>query len=424
MFASIRPVRALRRVIGAVLLPPTIALAGCGDDGYTGIPVVEETGPAVQFGIWVPGANDTCTPEIHDRYSVVGPDGKRYNTWHPPVDPGTGCTFGHEHGRDPRGSQLYGSVGPIPFGLANEALETWDPQNPRREDHFGHKIDWENDVEFVRQDGLSGALFSVKCDILAKLHQGTHSKDAFTNNLHEITYHLECTDGTQMHITMMSAIGTPGGFTRTCDGQRVEVGVPAPANSPNGGGQRVIPDRTCVDQNLYVGANQRADYNEALHESWQTSNTIRTEGGRNLVHFDPYFQVFSPSRFYDPAAPNITGRPIAECDLLNPARELNNDLCAESTNDGALTGLAFDDPRSRFNGVRRFIDVNSNDIDNEDGPTVWYSDPFGRNARKDPFPGSVRQWISKTSNDYGFNVNGPAIGFNRNYGAASVHAPN
>jgi hypothetical protein len=27
-------------------------------------------------------------------------------------------------------------------------------------------------------------------------------------------------------------------------------------------------------------------------------------------------------------------------------------------------------------------------------------------------------------NDYGFNVNGPAIGFDRNYGAASVHAPN
>ncbi|MBL8978331.1 MAG: hypothetical protein JNM53_07960 [Gemmatimonadetes bacterium] len=416
--------RTFRRLVAGALIPPTVLLAACGDGGYTGISPVEETGPAVQFGIWVPGTGDTCTPTEHDRYSVVGPDGKRYNTWHPPVDPATGCSFGHEHGRDPRGSKLFGRTGPIPFGLANEALETWDPQNPRREDHFGHKVDWENDVEFVRKDGLTGALFSVKCDVLAKLHQGTHSKDAFTNNLHEIAYHIQCTDGTEMHVTLMSAIGQAGGFNRTCDRQRVDVGVPSPANSPNGGGQRIIPDRTCVDQHLHVGPNQRADYNAALHESWETSNSVRTEGGRTVAHFNPYFQVFFPSRFYDPAAVNITGRPIAECDVLDPSRDLNNDLCAQSTNDGTLTGLAFDDARSRFNGVRRFIDVNDNNIDNEDGPTVWYTDPFGRNGRKDPFPGSVRQWIGKTKNEYGFNVNGPAIGFNRNYGAASVHAPN
>jgi hypothetical protein len=417
--------RVAHRTVAGLLIPPTALLAGCGDAGYTGIGPVQETGPAVQYNIWVPGATDTCTPEIHNRYSVVGPDGKRYNTWHPPVDPGSGCSFGHEHGRDPRGSDLYARVGPIPFGLANEALEAFDPQNPRREDHFGHKIDWQNNIEFVREDGVTGAIFSVKCDLLAKLHQGTHSKDAFTNNLHEITYHLECTDGAEMHITMMSAIGTPGGFTRTCDGQRIEVGAPVPANSRNGGGQRIIPDRLCVDQFMHVGPGQRADYSDALHESWQTSNTIRTESGRTVAHFDPYFQVFFPSRFHDPAAPNVTGRPIAECDTMDPSRDRpSNDLCDLSTNDGALTGLTFDDPRSRFNGVRRFIDVNNNDIDNKDGPEVWYTDPFGRNAQRNPFPGSIRQWIAKVKNDYGFNVNGPAIGFDRDYGHATVHAPN
>jgi hypothetical protein len=416
--------RSIRRAVSVFLLPPTAVLTACGDNGFTGIEPVQETGQAVQFGIWTPGSNDTCTKEIHDRYSVVALDGKRYNTWHPPVDPETGCTFGHEHGRDPRGSRLYSKVGPIPFGMANEALETWDPQNVRHEDHFGHKIDWENNIEFVRQDGLTGALFSVKCDVLAKLHQGTHSKDAFTNNLHEIVYHLSCTDGTEMHITMMSAIGTPGGFTRTCDGARVEVGAPVPANSPNGGGQRVIPDRTCVDQFMRVGPGQRADYNQALHESWQTSNTVRTDDGRTIAHFNPYFQVFFPSRFYDPAAANITGRPIAECDLLDPARNHNNDLCDQSTSNGTLTGLPFDDPRSEFNGVRRFIDINDNNLDNKDGPEQWYTDPFGRHASQHPFPGSLRQWVAKVKNDYGFNVNGPAIGFDRDYGAPSVHAPN
>jgi len=415
----------LRQLAGGLLLPPVALLGGCADGGYAGVGPVKETGPAVQFGIWTPGPNDTCTPAQHDAYSVVGPDGKRYNTWHPPVDPVSGCTFGHEHGRDPRGSKLYGRVGPIPFGLANEALETWDPQNPRREDHFGHKIDWENDVEFVRKDGVTGALFSVKCNVLAKLHQGTHSKDAFTNNLHEVAYHLECTDGTEMHVTLMSAIGTAGEFVRTCDGQSIAVGAPTPANSPNGGGQRRIPDRTCVDQFMHVGAGQRPDYDRALHESWETSNTIRTDRGRTVAHFNPYFQVFSPSRFYDPGVAGITGRPIAECDVMDPGQNRsNNDLCDLSTNDGQLAGLSYDDARSRFNGVRRFIDINDNNIDNADGPSVWYTDPFGRHASKDPFPGSIRQWVAKVKNDYGFSVNGPVIGSNRNYGAPSVHAPN
>jgi hypothetical protein len=416
--------RALRRVVASLVILPAALIAGCGEDGYTGTGPVREIGPAVQFGIWVPDSNDTCTPAIHDQYSVVGPDGKRYNTWHPPVDPVTGCSFGHEHGRDPRGSRLYAQVGPIPFGLANEALETWDPQHVRHEDHFGHKIDWENGVEFVRSNGLTGALFSVKCDMLVKLHQGTHSKDAFTNNLHEIAYHISCNDGTEMHVTLLSAIGDPGGFTRTCDGQRVDVGPPVPSNSPNGGGQRIIPDRTCVDQFMHVGPGQRADYDRALHESWQTSNTIRTASGHTIAHFNPYFQVFFPSRFFDSAAVNITGRPLSECDLLDPARDRTDDLCDASTASGALTGLPFDDPRSQFNGVLRFVDINDNNIDNKDGENVWYTDPFGHNAAKQPFPGSIRQWVAKVNNDYGFNPNGPAIGFDRNYGAPSVHAPN
>ncbi|HEY6209718.1 MAG TPA: hypothetical protein VIW28_11700 [Gemmatimonadales bacterium] len=46
---------------------------------------------------------------------MVGPDGKLHPTWHPPIDPATGCSFGPDHGRDPRGSALYAQVGPIPF---------------------------------------------------------------------------------------------------------------------------------------------------------------------------------------------------------------------------------------------------------------------------------------------------------------------
>ena len=127
----------------------TIVLAACGSGDTGGIDPA--TAPrSIAMSAWTPGTNDTCTREIHDQYAVVGPDGKLYPTWHPPVDPATGCSFGHDHGRDPRGSDLYDESGPIPFGYANEQLVAFDPANPRNEDHVGHKVEWENDVELDR----------------------------------------------------------------------------------------------------------------------------------------------------------------------------------------------------------------------------------------------------------------------------------
>src|SRR5260370_1317435 len=199
------------------LLLLTVFVAGCET-----IPVAPDYGPAtgnaVSFGIWAPGARDDCTAAQHDAYSVVGPDHKRYPTWHPPIDPVTGCSFGHDHGRGPRGSALYREVGPIPFGYANEQLDVYDPLTTRHEDHFGHKIEWQNNVPMHFGSNTGGAKFDVHCDVLTKLHQGTHSKDAFTNNLHELVYHIRCTDGTELHIRMLAATGRPGLFTRSCHG--------------------------------------------------------------------------------------------------------------------------------------------------------------------------------------------------------------
>src|SRR6266516_230970 len=177
-----------------LLLLPALALLACRDTPATpggGTP----TGFAQSYGVWTPGPRDDCTAEIHNAYSVVGPDGKLYPTWHPPVDSATGCSFGHDHGRDPRGSALYAMVGPIPFGYANEQLDVYDPANPRHEDHFGHKVEWENGVRLHFGSAAADAMFDIRCDVLVKLHQGTHSKDAFTNNLHELAYHVRCSDG-------------------------------------------------------------------------------------------------------------------------------------------------------------------------------------------------------------------------------------
>src|SRR5687767_6772622 len=109
------------------------------------------------FSIWKPGSHDTCTQEQHDAYSVLGPDGKAYPTWHPATGPG-GCSFGHEHGRNPRDSDLYGDLGGLPFGYASEMLAISDPAHPRDEDHVGHKVEWENDLQLsFAGDGVAAS---------------------------------------------------------------------------------------------------------------------------------------------------------------------------------------------------------------------------------------------------------------------------
>ena len=414
-----RPIRVLRPYL---VLMAIIAVLSCESNGLF-VPG-EATGFGTAYGIWQPGPTDTCTKEQHDRYAVTGPDGKLYPTWHPPVEPGSGCRFGHEHGRDPRGSDLFRDVGPIPFAYANDRLDIYDPLTARHEDHVGHKIEWENDVR-LDFGGTAGAVLDVTCDVLTKLHQGTHSKDAFTNNLHELVYHIRCNDGTAMSVTMLAAIGTPGEFVVSCDRERhITVGPAKPVNSPKGGGKRALPDRSCVDRHVMVPSGRESNFSTGLHESWETSNSIRTVDGHTVASFDPYFQVFRPSRFYDASRPDAVGRPIEVCyETTSLGLRARGDECDESTGNGAIAGVRYDDPRSQFNGVHRVVDINGNRIRNEDGPEIWYTDPFGRNARTDPFPGSIRQFIAKVDNS-GREGHGPGIGRNRDHGGPGVRAPN
>lgn len=418
-----RPRRTSRAIAGLSFAALTLLSACGGSDGSGGgLGGGDDVNapPSRAFGIWNPGPNDTCTKDQHDAYATVGPDGKRYPTWHPPTGPG-GCTFGHEHGRDPSGSNLYAKVGPIPFGYANEALATFDPQNVRDEDHFGHKVEWQNDVTISK-----GGILEAHCDVLTKLHQGTHSKDAFSNNVHELVYAVRCSDGTDLHATLLTAIGKPGEFKRGCDRDvTITVGPAVPANSPTGGGFRAIADRFCVEQHMLVAAGQTSDFDAALHENWETSSSIRAkEGNRELASFNPYFQVSTPSRFYDATKPNVTGRPIDICyEAGANGTSGRGGLCAESTDSGRVAGVTFDDPRSKFNGADHFMDLNQTNMSNDGGPEIWYTDPYGRNGQTTEFPGSVRQRIKAITNSVG-GLDGPQIGRNRTYAGVGTRAPN
>jgi hypothetical protein len=284
-------------------------------------------------------------------------------------------------------------------------------------------MEWENDVLM----NTGSALFEIRCDVLVKMHQGSHSKDAFTNNLHELSWHARCSDGTELHATFLTPIGDAGELARSCDGDvRVDVGTPNPTNSPDGGGRRLIPDRTCVEQHILVAEGDRSSFGSGLRESWQLSHSLRTESGGRLASVGPYFNVFNPSRFYDPAMPDGVGRPIDVCyEVTEDGRRAQGGLCDESTAEGTVLDVAFDDPRSAFDGARRDFDINSIRISNSDGPQVWYTDPFGKNGRTESFPGSIMQFIAQFDNE-DVTPSGPSIGRDRDYGGegTGVHAPN
>jgi hypothetical protein len=75
--------------------------------------------------------------------------------------------------------------------------------------------------------------------------------------------------------------------------------------------------------------------------------------------------------------------------------------------------------------VRRQVDINENLVRNSDGPSIWYTDPFGEHGRTEPFPGSVRQWVARINNDRGdLQLEGPTLGRERDYGSTRTHAPN
>ncbi|MDA0162378.1 hypothetical protein OM076_19050 [Solirubrobacter ginsenosidimutans] len=382
---------------------------------------------------WVPTAYDTCPAALHDRFSVIGPDGKRYPTWHPPTitNPATGkpCTFGHEHGDDPRTSDIaqwtsehlaaagYEPFAGIPFGLAAEALNAWADQHPgtakRSEDHVGYKVDVANDVQLLGEDG--GAL-GVTCDYLTVVHQGSHSPDALSNNAHELLYATRCTDGTELISTTLSRFGDPGQYERSCDpATRIQT---TDNGYPDGDGERLIPDRTCVERNVLVPAGRTTSV-WALYEKWTSANTLTTAQGDTLARFDSGFGVFNPSRYAN--ADNSISRTLPLC--RETAADGDRADGVDCTNANLLGVTAFDDPRSPFDGTRRDLYLAGTTVTNTGGNRRYWTDPYGGNASTTPFAGGVCQLVSSTGNP-GQKTSGQVFGRNKSFDADGVHAPN
>lgn len=374
------------------------------------------------YGAWNPTSFDTCPKQLHDTYWSIGDDAKTYPTWHPPVgiDPATNqqCTFGHEHGLDPRTSPHFLTQGAPTFGRANEGLQggaNVTSADYRLEDHVGFKVavfryqgSWQNtanDANMATAQPMAG----VWCDIMMQYHQGTHSPDAFSNHLHELKYDSKCSAATgvdagkypgnpvttDVHVRALVPLGEGGKYTNNCTSQKVVTTAAIPASGPhtNPGsgtvdGERNIP---CLKENWSNG-DQRFNqtwgpkYLGDLRELWTYGLNIQSPHG--TIQVGPYVGVFNPARVVDPAN-NALVQSINQCYRTDNFRN-HAPVCTDVK---AVPGtVSWNDPRSPFNGTLRSFAPKATYIWNNAATSrVWYSDAYGRYPSYTTFAGSIRQ---------------------------------
>ncbi|MCD7100706.1 MSCRAMM family adhesin SdrC [Pseudoclavibacter sp. 13-3] len=419
--------------------------SGHGDDAGAAADPTEQsfvTGWSPEGATKVSGTMPECSVELHAQYAVHGADGRLYDGWHPSVvtDPATGaqCTFGHEHGDDPKSSDIYefaaaqfGSGEGIPFGTVNHASDeyaeaTGETVKHRHEDHVGHKVFVANDVALVREDragyATDAAGAPIVCDYLIEFHQGSHSADALSNNAHQIMYAAKCSDGTQVAMQALARMGQANSFTEKCSGALVQTSGSGLESSDVG--LRVIPDVACATSAAQSGPAADADV-WGLYELWETDTTVEMPDGGS-VRFDPWFGVRNPSRVA--SVTGGVGSATATVSLFDsttsqgwpwsaiaPGLELNQKSAA-----------------SPFNGAQRdfylgqtTVTVGSTAHDHgTEG--VFYTDPYGGHASTTAFPGSVRQYAAHHDTSSLPAIERWNSGFGKDYGSAQtgVHAAN
>lgn len=377
-----------------------------------------------------------CSKDVHAEYWTYGPDGKVYPTWHPTRD-SSGCYFGHEHGDDPRNaSALTTRYGWPAFGFTSERLmeSATSASSHRHEDHVGHKIVAMTNVKAIQGDDGS-ALFApsgstvATCDLMIKFHQGTHSPDAFTNNMHEVLLNQSCarSDGSRFETSYSALMpfGDPGTFaTHDCPGpflsRTVNAGTAVPADSPQDPSSigRLITAEDCAqairDHKLRydpISGGQVPLDSDQLHEFWFGTGQI--SGAGVSFKISPLLYSLRPSRYYDPSKPNNLGRQVDLC--KDPT--IGGDPCDIVRRAGG--NVAWDDPKSPFNGALRDVRIGAVTQTAASGGVTVYTDAYGRNASTTPFAGSIKQYFSGNSGS-GIYLRAAL----KDWTATGVHAPN
>lgn len=424
---------------------------GGGHDGHEETPVPAGESSAYARG-WNPTEYDTCTRAEHESYAVTGVDGKLYPSWHPAVhtrSDGSTCTFGHEHGDDPRNSDVfewaveqYRTENPaangIPFGYGSEQLSVYSTANNstyhRHEDDPGHKVVVANDqdmgVTFTDRWGDTQAL---SCDTLIKAHQGSHSSDATKNNTHELVYALACNDGSKVLTTVMTNYGNSNELLSSCTRPFIAEHGPARAVEtlgsilPDGeGGSRLIPTADCIQTYVTQGTENGAAGSAiddrrgspassangwwwAGYEQWQSFTSLETVDGKEIARFEPWFGLQNPSRYYTGNGPTDTTVGYLN-DLAWEEGPHQQWSPWKEQRAASATKIDRKSPQAWFKGSIRDAWLTTTKVDNRDATSaVIHTNPWGKEGQAKPFEGSIRTYVSRTSNTDHVTTTTPSV---------------
>jgi hypothetical protein len=431
---SPRTTLALRTAAGLAALA---FLTGSAVVSCKGDPVGSSTEPdnrpdSASMGRWTP-ATDTarfpkeCTKEVHDSYYVIGPDGRKYPTWHPPthVDATTGavCYFGHEHGDNPAGSVLWNDLRRHFAWDANgnASIEESEWNNARTGLPFGYPAEYGGTPAVILHDSYKVALangvarqrlvngtaedFGLVCNQLLAYAHDTQSAYGFTEARHPITYAIDCSgSGDSAGYLAKMIVSVMADFSAaTAD----------PARTGEVAAGRDIPAATTqVWPNAFVLPGQSSDLIAALEERWNTIVTLRTAGGTELARLNPGLVNRTPARHRSGAAGvqsidlcysglNASGTLVSDpAQAGTVVRQVrgSNTSCALLSPTGPATTLSqrigFDARDAVFKGCDRQVVFRTQSIRNGTGPATWYTDPNGGDARTTGFAGSIRQLLA------------------------------
>ncbi len=429
---------------------------GSGGGGTDSMPQDAPPGPDIVrsagFGNFPSTHLTSSCVQLHNRYWVQGPgagtntnpsasENKAYHTWHPAItnhpESNEVCDFGHEHGTNPQhapGDVFDLSGGWPAFGYAADVAN-----GHRHEDHVGHKV---SVAHFRASIGnaaaplddptvpgtTDGALYDAgfECDWLSKIHQGSHSLDAFANHLHEYFLTVRCLDGlnsqgvmdgqtvgTEFSVKVMYTYGKPNEFNEmNCGG-----GATFSASALTGPeGQSVMPAHQLLPLGNHSPNNREFSCSSAVE--WQTVEgidqvdlwtqliKIKRPDGHAALMLQPYYIVKNPARvieqFDSASGPSNVIRTIDVC-YSDDGSRLIRPFCL-----GAPEAKPdWKSPDSPFNGTFRAINFKSAPVENAGGPARFCTTAFGfavpssgDEAVDHCGPGQILQTVAPFDNDW------------------------
>ncbi len=361
------PTLAIGPVSTPVLADPTPTLPG---HIHPPVPTAAPS-PVSSTGAPAPISSDRCQA-LHDSFTATGPDGRQYPTWHPPT--AGGCSFGYEHGDDPRGSPALNGRAVL-FGYAAVQIG-------HAEAHAGYKV--------FRQDNVndSNAPSHTGSSVLTVLHQGSSSAKRFTADAvhHSVAFHyFNPNDGREVHVQMMAPFGT--------------LLVGCGANDPT----MVLRQQQMEELPGFrqVSADKCFNLPSIAYEDWITALYVGRDENRTwTAYIDPHFAIFEPNTY---------------CIVTNGACTLGySDVRAGTGADPLSTN-------AQFKGTKREAYLNQVWLDNRTGSTSIWTDAHGMLVSRGT-PGAIEQYVAAiSSRPLGNSI---AFGRDRDFDDGTVHAPN